>query len=49
MDKAENINASPNFYSDPLIDILMILRLPNFFESILAMDAYIYTCIYLEF
>jgi hypothetical protein len=41
VDKAENINASPNFYSDPQIDILMILHLPNFFGSIVAMDDYI--------
>jgi hypothetical protein len=47
VDKAENINASPNFYLDPLIDILMILHLPNFFGSIVTMDAYIYIYIYI--
>ena len=48
MDKAENINTSPNFYSDPLLDILMILHLPNFFGSIVAIDEYIYIYIYID-
>jgi hypothetical protein len=48
VDKAESINTSPNFYSDPLLDILMILHLPNFFGSIVAIDEYIYIYIYIN-
>jgi hypothetical protein len=48
VDKAENINTSPNFYSYPQVDILMILHLPNFFGSIVAIDEYIYIYLYIH-